>query len=102
MVVLVCDLSDEALFILNYLYINLNLSPSAGQNSDKMAKDFRKQFKCKNDKSFNKNIKMLQNSGYITAISKKTIKYYISDRGMAFKALGDHGYNVTPGKERPL
>lgn len=99
---MVCDLSDEALFILNYLYCNRNLGQSRGQNSKKIAKDFKKQFNCRNNRLFDDTIRLLQNAGYITAINKKIIKYYISDRKMAFTALDDHGYNVSSGKERPL
>lgn len=102
MVVLVCGLSNEALFILYYLYSNLNLSQSAGQNSKKMARDFRKEFGCRNDKIFDKTIQMLKNRGYITAIGKNPVKYYISDKPMTFTALGKHGHPVSPGRKRPL
>jgi hypothetical protein len=94
----VCGLSAEELFILNLLYSKRCFASNAGYHSDKLARIFRQKFN-KNDDDY---VKLLLNRGYLAAIGKSPVKYYIANIGDTAKALGTHGYNVTKGRTRPL
>lgn len=93
-----CNLSEDALFLLNLLYTKRCLARDAGYNSEKLSKIYAKKFSS----DFEDTIRELLNKGYITQIRKKDIKYYISDIKLTSVALGSHGYSVTKGRVRPL
>ena len=95
-----CGLSDNELFILNFLYKHRNINSNRGQHCKKLEGIFNINFSPR--PKFEKAIKTLLNKGYITKIRKKEIKYYISDRKNAIIALGSHGFPVVNGRERPL
>lgn len=67
-------------------------------HSDKLDNLFRKKYGKKADDT----VKDLRNKGYLGAAGKSPEKYYIADLGRTMSVLGDHGYNVTKGRERPL
>lgn len=93
-----CGLSDDELFVLNILYSHKCLKSNAGYHSKKLEHIYIKKFSLKFDRA----IKNLLNKGYIASISKKELKYYISDIPSMSFALRSHGYPVTKGKTRPL
>jgi hypothetical protein len=95
---MVCGLNDEELFILNLLYSKRCLASNAGYHSRKLAQLFRRKF----NKSDEEYVKLLLNRGYLAAIGKSPVKYYIANIGDTAKALGAHGYNVTKGRTRLL
>ncbi|MGP8321127.1 MAG: hypothetical protein ACT6FE_02205 [Methanosarcinaceae archaeon] len=95
-----CGLSDDELFILNFLYKNRNLTSSRGQHCKKVENNFNRKYSPR--LKFEKAIKTLLNEGYITQIRKKEIKYYISEIKITTFALRFHGYPVVKGRERPL
>ena len=90
-------------FILLTLYEGRCLNSSRAYHNDKLEDLFTKRFsegkKPKND--FKKSIQCLRNLGYITAVKKKKLKYYISDAGLTIKFLMDRGYlEMRNGKIR--
>jgi len=93
-----CGLGEEELFILYVLYRNTCLRPSGSFHSKRLEQLYSRKF---NDK-IKSHIQLLKNDGYITAVRKKEIKYYISDITITSYALRNHGFNVTKGKQRPL
>jgi len=93
-----CGLSDEELFILYRLYTSRCFKASSGYHSKKLSNLIRKKF----NKDSKKNIQKLKNEGYIGTVGKSPGKYYIADKTRSFCALGQHGFNVTRGIERPL
>lgn len=94
-----CNLTSDELHILNILYINRCFSSSSEYNSDLL----KKKFNFKTDAGdFDVSIQLLLNEGYITTVSKRPPKYYISDRKKVIFALKSHGFNVITGKVRPL
>jgi|GEM_PF-543265 hypothetical protein len=95
---MVCGLSDEELFILNLLYSRRCFKSSSGFHSDKLTRLFRRKFNT-NDSFY---VKLLRNEGYLAAIGKSPVKYYIANMRETAKVLGRHGYNVTKGRLRPL
>ncbi len=92
-----CGLSEETLFILKRLYTSRCLSSNEGYHSKKLNKIYLKKFPDRGHLSFKKAIKKLLNEGYITKISKKEDKYYISHIPKASFALSGHGYITTKG-----
>lgn len=94
-----CQLSEEELFILNMLYQGRCLTSWRGKNSEFIKKIYvKKHF----SKDFDDAIHTLLNTGYITQIRKKDIKYYISNIPQATLALSIHGFDTSFGKTRPL
>jgi hypothetical protein len=99
---MVCNLSDEELFILNLFYANRNLNTAAGYHLKKLKWLYSKKFSQKNSQKIDKSIKELKNRGYIAQIRKKEVKFYIpqySYKEVLF-SLDGHGYTVTCGKNR--
>ena len=95
-----CGLSEEELFILYRLYTSRCFKASSGFHSEKLKKAFKYKFK-KDGKRFSKSVKKLLNEGYMAAIKKKSMKYYIAE-AEAKRSLVMHGYHITHGKQRPL
>lgn len=93
-----CGLSDDKLFILDFLYKKRNLASNRGQHCKKLEDIFNRKFSQRS--KFKKAIKTLLNKGYIAQIPKKEIKYYISDIKMTSFALRSHDYTVVNGRER--
>lgn len=89
---MVCDLTEESLFILNILYKNRSVRSNRGYNSEKLKGLFNKKFSGRDHLSFKDSIKILKNSGYITVIKKKDDKFYISNIKDVVLALSYHGY----------
>lgn len=89
---MVCDLTEETLFILNILYKNRNFRSDRGYHSEKLKGLFNKKFPGRDHLSYKEAIKILKNSGYIAVIKKKDEKYYISNMKEVIVALTDHGY----------
>ncbi|MFA5266462.1 MAG: hypothetical protein WC379_00705 [Methanoregula sp.] len=78
--------------ILYILYRGKHFKINAGHHSEKLKKIIQKKY----NHDFEKGITHLKNTGYITAIKKTELKYYILDLGKAYSVLKSHGYNVTP------
>jgi len=95
-----CGLTDDELFILNFLYKNRNFASNRGQHCKKLEELFERKFPPQ--LKFEKSIKSLLNKGYITQIRKKEIKYYISNIKITSFALRSHDYSVVNGRVRPL
>jgi hypothetical protein len=69
-----CGLSDDELFILNFLYTHRNLASNRGQHCQKLEDIFNRKYgKLSPRPKFEKAIKTLLNKGYITQIRKKEI-----------------------------
>jgi hypothetical protein len=87
-----CGLNGMEIQILYILYRNKNFKTDAGYHSGKLKKILRKKF----DQDFDKAIANLKNGGYIAAIRKDDLKYYIANLGRVNSVLKEHGLNVTP------
>jgi hypothetical protein len=83
-----CGLADEELFILNILYVNRCFTDKASFNL------FRAKFGVDPEDS----AKYLMSKGYISQKRKRDIKYYIFDMSITGFALGQHNFNVPPGR----
>jgi hypothetical protein len=86
-----CGLAEEELEILNILRMNYSFSRNKSFDLRHIAKAYRDRFK-KNSADI---ADQLRKNGYITLLSKRDGKYYISNLEAAFYALGEHGY-VSP------
>ncbi|MBP2029353.1 hypothetical protein J2755_000273 [Methanohalophilus levihalophilus] len=93
-----CGLSKDSLFVLNILYSKRCVHSSRGFHCDKLKHIMMKKTSTK----FKDIMKELINEGYVSKLSKKEDKYFISDMKKAMFALGEHDFNVTKGKERIL
>lgn len=93
-----CDLSDDALYILNILYTDRCFASNRGYHSKKLERILSR----KTSSNHQNIIRELQNGGYITAIKKSELKYYISCMPKTVFALNSHGFSVTKGKTRKL
>jgi len=91
---MVCNLTEEELYILNVLYANRCVRKNRSYNLGKISKAFIKKF----NENPNDVAKNLINLGYLAEIRKKEIKYYISNMEITCYALNQHGYNATEGR----
>jgi hypothetical protein len=93
-----CGLSKDEIDFLYVLYSHHNISSSHSQNLELLKRMFAKRvgFDAKEV------VKNLSNGGYITKVSKKDDKYYISDIKKAIHALSEHGKETTLGRNRPI
>lgn len=89
---MVCNFTEETLFILNILYKNRCLSSDKGYHSKKLKKIYIKKFSDKNHLSLKGALKDLKNAGYITVIKKDDDKYYISNIKETILILHSFGY----------
>ncbi len=92
-----CGLGGAELFILNALYGDQCVNKNRSFNLGVIAKQFRDKF----GESPEDVAKELQKKGYITAVPKKDVKYYISDMHRAVDAINLHGGNATEGRILP-
>ncbi len=91
------ELTEEALFILEYLCRNRKFKPDRSLDSKHMKNHFRHKF----DSGFNDAIKMLKNGSFIIEVKKKPVRYYAVLK-YALPALRVQGIDVPIGKQRPL
>ena len=92
-----CELPEECLKILEILHKHRNFTSSSGYHSEKLKKIYTKKFSGRGYIPFKDAIKQLLNEGYITIISKKEDKYFISNSKKAAFALLSHGSITSEG-----
>lgn len=83
-----CGLVEEELEILNILRVNCNYSRNKSFDLRHIAKAYRDRFKTNSADIADQ----LRKKGYITLLSKRDGKYYVSNLEGTFYALGEHGY----------
>jgi len=94
---MVCGLDEGELFILNALYGDQCVNKKRSFNLGVIAGQFRARFKEGAEEVASR----LKVKGYITAVPKREIKYYISDISSAVYAINSHGGNATKGRILP-
>jgi hypothetical protein len=94
---MVCGLDEGELFILNALYGDQCVNKNRSFNLGVIADQFRARFKESPENVASR----LKGKGYITAIPKRAIKYYISDICRTVYAINSHGGNATKGRILP-
>jgi hypothetical protein len=83
-----CGLVIEELEILNILRVHFSFSRNKSFNLNHISKAYMTRFK-KNPVDI---ADQLRKKGYITLLSKREGKYYISDLEATFHALSEHEY----------
>jgi hypothetical protein len=86
------ELTDMEVQILYILYRNKNFRASAGYHSEKLKRILRKKY----TDDFDTAIANLGNRGFIAAVRKDELKYYIADLKNTYSVLAKYGLNVTP------
>jgi hypothetical protein len=86
------ELTDMEVQILYILYRNKNFKASAGYHSGKLKRILRKKYAD----DFDTAIASLSKRGFVAAVRKDELKYYIADLKSAYAVLAKYGLNVTP------
>ena len=94
---MVSELSEEELFIIEYLCRNRKFKPDRSLDSEHL----KNHFKYKFSSGFKTAIKKLKNLGYIIEVKKKPVRYYAILK-YALPALKAQGIDVPMGKQRRL
>lgn len=97
-----CTLTEEEKFVLSLLSSKRSLRKDRGYHEDKLKNLYRKKFGEKPKTTFKKCIQGLLNKGHIAPVGKSPEKYFLTNHGETFKAMGECGINIPKGRIHKL